>query len=577
MKKIAAVLVAVMMIVTLFACANNELNDDSYLDNFPRVPNDGRPSWEYDQTEYELTWFINASWMVWPTNGIDLVSRTIFEKTGCKIKIITATDDTGTELSTMISSGELPDVISVQASSIYANQLVDQGYVYSIDVLMERFAPSMINRYHNEQKDVYEWFKRGNDLYGIPNLCYTNYYLDEDTKLPPNGAILVREDWYNEVVMNTGEDMTSKESFISGCEYIKNKYKSSIPVQLDPFTSSGNLSVLWLSQYFAIPFEKEDGSYNYQIADERYEEVIAFLNTLYTMGFISDANLTANTEAVTRNISQGNVFVAIGTPQNYNGAYVNCFNNNIKYIPLVLKNDNNDAPILQDLRGKGYLLSMITRKAKRPDKIIQLFDFLTCEEGQLLINFGIEGDTFVWDENRERVVWTQKYLDDYANNDTSKYGFGLCNMLLNQSFYEKVKPLGMAGKKDYQVYIENLKKPLSPYSYDYTPSFLLHDTTRNDYFSFIEKQENLNRIWGRYLPAMISEKNNEAAIKKYRDTIKIMYNNNLADVISFMNSSYQRTKSVLNITKGWPAYQEGYVAPVTGPNGDFSYWQDIEK
>lgn len=576
MKKIAAVLVAVMMIVTLFACANNELNDDSYLDNFPRVPNDGRPSWEYDQAEYELTWFLNASWMVWPTNGIDLVSRTIFEKTGCKIEIITATDDTGTELSTMISSGELPDVISVQASSIYANQLADQGYVYSIDVLMERFAPSMINRYHNEQKDVYEWFKRGNDLYGIPNLCYTNYYL-EDTKLPPNGAILVREDWYNEVVMNTGEDMTSKESFISGCEYIKNKYKSSIPVQLDPFTSSGNLSVLWLSQYFAIPFEKEDGSYNYQIADERYEEVIAFLNTLYTMGFISDANLTANTEAVTRNISQGNVFVAIGTPQNYNGAYVNCFNNNIKYIPLVLKNDNNDAPILQDLRGKGYLLSMITRKAKRPDKIIQLFDFLTCEEGQLLINFGIEGDTFVWDENRERVVWTQKYLDDYANNDTSKYGFGLCNMLLNQSFYEKVKPLGMAGKKDYQVYIENLKKPLSPYSYDYTPSFLLHDTARNDYFSFIEKQENLNRIWGRYLPAMISEKNNEAAIKKYRDTIKIMYNNNMADVISFMNSSYQRTKSVLNITKGWPAYQEGYVAPVTGPNGDFSYWQDIEK
>ena len=117
----------------------------------------------------------------------------------------------------------------------------------------------MIKRYRIEQKDVYDWFKVNDKLYGIPNLCYTDYYIG-DSKLAPNGGFLVREDWYKEVVSAIGEDMTTKESFIKGVEYITEKYSKSIGVQLDPFTDTGNLSVIWLSQYFAVPFENADRS-----------------------------------------------------------------------------------------------------------------------------------------------------------------------------------------------------------------------------------------------------------------------------------------------------------------------------
>lgn len=572
MKKIVAIALASVTAFVFTACKGKEERGDPFLDQFERVTDASRPSWEFDTSDYDLTWFIDASWMVWPTNGADLVSRMIYEKTGCKIRFRVASDESGSELSTLVSSGELPDVVTVKASSIYATQLPAQDYVWSIDRLMELFAPSMIPRYHEEQKDVYQWFRQDGQLYGIPNLCYTDYYIG-DSKLSPNGAILVREDWYREVVENTGEDMTTKESFLKGVKYITDKYRDAIGVQLDPFTSTGNLSAIWLSQYFAVPFEKEDGSYNYQILDEGYREVISFLNTLSVEGFINEANLTANTAAVKTNIARGNVFVSMATPQNYNNAFASLHENGIDYIPLVLRNDAGDAPVLQDLRGKGYMFSLITKDCDRPDKVIKLFDYMTSEEGQLLINFGVEGLTFEWDENHERVVWTEKYVNDYKNNNLTQYGFGYCNVLLNQSFYDKVAPVGKECRTESSMYIEDLKAPLKPYSYDYTPSFLLPDTTDESYFDYIEMSDRINQLWGRYLPQMISAKSNEEALRIYRETLTALQNNGLDFVLRFMSDGYERSKEACGTEMGWPAYGNGYAAPVTGANGDFAYYR----
>lgn len=573
MKKQLATFLAIASVFSFAACGgSNTTRGEEFLDQFERVTDATRPSWEFDTADYDVTWFIDASWMQWPTNGADLVSRTIYEKTGCKIQFRVASDEQSTELSTMVSSNDLPDVLTVKASSIYANQLPSQDYVWSMDQLWERFAPSMTERYTVQQKDVYNWFKQDGKLYGIPNLCYTDYYIG-DSKLSPNGAILVREDWYQEVVAQTGEDMTTKESFLKGVEYITDKYSNAIGVQLDPFTATGNLSAIWLSQYFAVPYEKTDGTYNHQILDEKYKEVLTFLNTLSTEGYINAANFTANTAAVNTNIALGNVFVSFATPQNYNNAFSSLHEKGIDYVPLVLHNDNGDAPVLQDLRGKGYMFSFITKDCDRPDKVIKLFDYMTSEEGQLLINFGVEGDTFVWDENHERIVWTEKYVQDYENNNTTQYGFGYCNALLNQSFYDKVSPIGKECRTKASMYIEDLKAPLKPYSYDFTPSFLLPDTTSENYFDYIEQLDRCNQLWGRYLPLMISAENNTKALELYASTVQSMKNNGLNFVVSFMAEGYQASKAALNIEKGWPAYQDGYVAPTTGANGDYSYYK----
>ena len=72
---------------------------------------------------------------------------------------------------------------------------------------------------------------------------------------------------------------------------------------------------------------------------------------------------------------------------------------------------------------------------------------------------------------------------------------------------------------------------------------------------------------------MIAAKNNEAALNVYNKTVQSMKSNGLDFVVSFMADGYQASKKALGVEVGWPAYQEGYTAPTTGANGDFSYYK----
>ncbi len=588
MKKtwIKALAFPICLSLLLYGCkAGNTGNssngsDLGKLSAFTKITDAGTPSWEQDNSEFTFEWFLNVPWMTWPTNGYDLVSQKLKEITGATIKFRVASTEDNTELSTMISSGQLPDVISVQASYTQTSQLADQNYLWAIDDLMELFAPSMKSRFLEQQKDVHDWFMRADGkLYGIPNISYPNYYM-KNLDIASNGGFMVREDWYYEVAAQ-GIDMTTPSGMIAGCKYIAGKYKSAIPIQLDQFTQNGNHSLIWLAQYFAVPFETKDGNYNYLLTDPKYEECITFLNRCYTEKLINSTNFSVNRDAITRNIASQNVFVSMVTPQDYINSFVSCYNNDVTYIPIVLRNAAGDDPVLQDLSGKGYLLSMITKQADRPDKIIKVFDYLSSEEGQLLTQYGVEGETWEWeDESKTRIKWTEEYLKKYEAEDTGSYGLKYCNMLINQAFAEKVAPRGTAGKRASDIYISNLKRSLCPYSYDYSPSFLIHDTADNKYFAFLQKSDIVTKLWARYLPDILRTDSETAAIKKFKETIQLMKERGLDDVISFSAKSYQTAKNVSGIKVGWPPYADGYKSPTTsngskiGPNGDFSYWED---
>lgn len=542
------------------------------LPDFEVTPDNGQDSWTQDNEEFEFTWFVNDSSFTWSSYGSDDVSRIIKEKTGATIHFISPVIDDNAQLSNMISNNKLPDVVSVQAWYTQCSQLAMQGYLYPLNDLIERWAPSLKYRL---QDDVFSWFSLGNDkTYGFPNFAYSNEYISATDKMEPNGAILVREDWYKEATAAIGSDMTSPESFIEGCNYIKNKYSKAIPIQMDVFDSEGNDSIKWLSQYFATPFEDENGDYVYNMTHEKYYETLSFVNDCYNNDLIMDDNFSANASQIRTKIASGNVFVSMVTPQDYQQGFISAYNSNVKYVPLILRNHAGDDPILQDIRGMGYLFTMVTTKAKRPDKIIKVLDFLYSEEGQRLVAFGIEGKTWNWkDEAHDEVVWTQEYLDSVARDDTGKYGLYQMTLMMNLAYINKIKPLN--GRKDVDIYIDNLKRPASPYSYDYTASFLKDDTADKNYNKLsVNENKGIQRWSSNYLTKVLRASTKDQSRAYYDQGINYMRKNCMLDeVIEFNARSYQRAKEALNLEFAWPKNLDSYVSPVTGPNGDFSYWR----
>ncbi len=542
------------------------------LPDFPATADDGSDSWTKDNEEFEFTWFVNDSSFTWSSYGSDTVSKIIKEKTGATIHFLSPVIDDNSQLSNMIANNKLPDVISLQCWYQQCAQIAMQGYAYPLNDLMDKWAPSLKGRL---QEDVFNWFSLGNGkTYGFPNFAYSNQYVAKDEKMEPNGGILVREDWYKEACAAIGSDMTTPSSFQAGCEYIKSKYSKAIPIQLDVFDSEGNDSVKWLSQYFATPFEDASGNYVYNMTHENYYEALSFLNDCYNKKLIEDGNFSLNAAQVRTKIASGNVFVSMVTPQDYQQGFIAAYNSDVRYVPLVLRNENGDDPILQDIRGMGYLYTMVTTNAKRPDKIIKVLDFLYSEEGQRLVAFGKEGETWNWkDSSKKEVVWTDEYLNAVKNDDSGKYGLYQMTLLMNLAYINKIKPEN--GRKDSDIYIDNLKKPLSPYSYDYTASFLKDDTTDERYNEIsVNETKGIQRWSSNYLSKILRAATAEQRKSYYDQGINYMKKNCMLDeVIAFNSQSYQNAKKALNLSTAWPKNDSGYTSPKTGPNGDFSYWK----
>lgn len=578
-KRWITLLLAAVCAVGAVGCGNTQ--SGLVYPDVPNTPGDA-DSWTYVDEEFTIDWYVDYPWFTYETTANDDIGKKVKEKTGVTVRFTSPVQNDSTMLNLLIQNDEMPDVISVKAYQSQQAQLALEGYVFPIDELARRWAPSLTDRI---EQDLYDYYSIGGHLYGLPNCAYSDKYVDADTKWEPNGAMLVRKDWYEWYVAQPGaKDITTKAGLKDALQKVKAQFATKsqkvIPMLLDEFTGEGCQSVTWLSQYFAAPFEDENGGYLDTRFTEQYFEAVEYLNELNQAELLS--SLSNQTEVIGGIISRGEAFVTLVTPQNYASNFIAAYrgSNKIEYIPLILRNDAGDDPVLQDMTGRGWLLSMITKSCKRPDLVIKVFDFLYSEEGQRLTNFGIENDTWKWqDEQKTEIEWTQKYLTAKASESGAldNYGLEKLNVLYNPAYVEPLKPI--SALKDYELYAKNLKRPLMPYSYRYTVSWPKLDKTAKDYKSIVKKEINCLAVWSEYLPNMIKDD----ARAQYDTAVSQMQRRGLDDVLAFYAQAYAETKRTTGVDKGWIPATDGYVAPTLknadgtasdrpiGANGDAYY------
>lgn len=573
--------------------------------DFAETPDD-KNSWEYvsDSEDLTITWYVDVSTWTHPT-GNDAVSRKIKEKTGIDVVFETPVSDDGQKLTTMIAGDELPDVISIPTSSFKEiSSLAQQGYVYDINTLAEKWAPTL---YKHLPEDVWKWWEFGNGkTYGVPNHYYSYEDVPEGEQLQPNGGMMVRQDIFDAwqtYCKNTLADaqgnvsytslkgekksvvaegyITTPEGFKEAAKWALNNYKGTgkgkitTGLQLATFAKDGCQSLEWLSQFFAIPYEDANGNYQYKFTQESYKDMLIYLNELYREGIISAANFTQNTDAVGSVISEANAFATLVTPQNYQTNFLTAKDSGYGYVSMYITNSNGDAPVLQDIRGYGYLFSMITTSCERPDLVIKLFDYLTSDEGQHLVTYGVEGETWNYtDSTKTEIAYTQKYLSELKAG-TAKYGLWNFDLLINYQLYDNTQPQTNNGKTEGEIYRTNLKRPLSIYAYDCNANSLVIDATDDRFHEYTSNLSRIESLIGKQVPKIIKAKSAEEALNIYNKTVSTMESYGLELIIAMNSDAYAKNLAKLGLTNGWPAYQKGYVNPLdrTQPNGDLSKYR----
>lgn len=556
-KLLAGMLVGITALVPLSACG---MDNDLKLPDIPDTPGD-RDSWLYHEGEFDVDWFVDLSYYSYPNSGKDETSQELKRLTGANITFTSPVDDSGQMLLTMIAGDNLPDVVTLQAGSDTVVKLAKEGYVWPLDVLAEHWAPTLNGRVQDDMRAYFEM--DDGHLYCLPGIYYSDDYIDENVKFDSNGGLLVRKDWYEWYVSQPdAKDITKPSGFKDAMLRVKEHF--AIPnftgLLLDEFTGIGNASTIYLSQYFGAPYEDAEGNYLDVMTTPQYSEMLAWVNDLYRSGLIRQSNFTASMDGIGGVISRGEAFATVVAPQNYYYSYVNAYNNNVEYVPLVLTNEAGDTPVIQDLTGNGFLVTMISKKARNIDKIIKLLDFIYSEEGNRLLMFGTEGDMWNWaDEEHTQVQYTAKYLQAKKDQELSKYGVNCLTVLMNMAYLEPIT--SYEGELTEKIYFNNLKRPLRPYCYSYKISWPKLDPSHKDYIDLIRAKTKVDARWSEYLPDIIKSTSADKSTQKFTEAMEAMNRAGREKYMNFYSLSYTQNKQKQGVTWGWPKNDPAYRDP----------------
>jgi putative aldouronate transport system substrate-binding protein len=602
-KKLLALLLTLALVLTVFTgCVKKRVPGDDFVYPDTGFADDKSDSWLQieagDTRPLTINWFVNLSYFGTAATDGTLVEKKIYEKTGVKINFITPIVDDGVQLSTMISGNKLPDVVTVSGGSDERVQLAEEGYIYPLQELSKRYAPSLMTRVDPE---VLNFFKASDgNSYGLPNHFYTKADMDafsaqEGTNLLPNGNMVARKDYLDAyLAANPNATPTTPEGFIQMCLWVKNHYalsNSNPTVLLNPFTVTGSTAEMWIREYFCVPKEDANGNLVDETSTPQYKEAMLFLNRLYRENLISSANFTTNAGTFQSYIANGMPFVMLGSPQEWTAGFIQAkLAEDIDYVPIIITNSAGDVPQLRSLAGAGWLTSMITANCKRPDRVIKLFDYLWSEEGQSLF-FGVEGETFDYEirpgatvggktYKYGRIAWKPEVWEEIRTGAVAKYGFMYFNPLVNPMFPRMASPAGevLNGYADYVAY--NIKAALMDYTYTANGFDFSLDVLSPDYNEMMDISANLSNIWVQYIPRIINAKSaaeSEQILSTVLSQTKAMGSDRL---LAFRNVSFKASKVNMGISFVWPPADpsSGYKdLKVTSLFGDPSQVKEIPE
>jgi putative aldouronate transport system substrate-binding protein len=332
-----------------------------------------------------------------------------FEKrTGIKINWDVTNSDNYDDIMNvkLAAAQDLPDIFQLP-EGYTPNKAKQDGLLLPLNDLIQKYAPNM-RKYFEERPEIYNRMKFSDgNIYIIPNIVSAFAYTDPY-------VLFMRQDWLDALHLqrptNLEEWYTTLKAFQDN-DMNKNGIKDE--VFMPNFGTEGLLylagSAYDMHQYFSENgfFPDKDGKVQYEYIDPRMKDMITWLNKLYTEGLINPTYLTDKSADIKTKVSKNLV-----------GASVRAMANILVYEALAHDGGAPDAAYSMTLpphedgyKGTYYEygpfdgLYGVSSKTKNPEMVIKWLDYVwASHEGNLLANFGIEGQTYTMVDGQPKLT-----------------------------------------------------------------------------------------------------------------------------------------------------------------------------
>ena len=346
------------------------------------------------------------------------VAKRITEKTGVKLKFEYPVGDWKEKVGMMVASGEYPDLIANQDDSL--TTLVNAGALVKLDDLIDQYGPNIKN-FWGDRYNRLRFTKEDPSIYGFG---YGNVYNDSNPGYMWNISFNVQ----HAVLKELGyPQIKTLQDFENVLKAYKEKHptidgKETIPLTL--ITSDGWRYFISLTNpsYYVDGqpdngewyVDEKTGTVKYHYTQEQRKEYFKWLNHLIEEGLLDKESFTQSYDDYKAKIASGRVLGLIDARWEYMEPLA-ALEKDGKFdrLYMTFPVTNNGAKWAGNWSTgnaeRGGI--SITTKCKNPEKIVNFFNYLASEEGQLLKEWGIEGVNYTV-ENGKRVRNPKDVADD---------------------------------------------------------------------------------------------------------------------------------------------------------------------
>lgn len=426
-KKLVALLLSLALVLSLGACGGNgESSTSSEASPSSTTEESGAAAESGDESQAEtaetgefqlpivdepttLSYFVaddsNAAIMTTDWNDNEFYQE-MERRTGVHLEFeMVSSADYQTNFNLMIASGNLADMIYVGAS-YYAEGVdaaIDDGYFLDLTDLVDEYMPN------------YEKVRTSDVQYELLSTTDSGrlgaVYELRQSKQGPWLGLWIRQDWLDDLGLDTPVTFDDYHEVLTA---FKNEKGATAPLILNfsgsdgEFgTMSGGLNVLNSWQL------DETGKVNFGPYMDAWKEYVTIMHQWYTEGlidpdFMATDERTADMAKVVTGAS--GLFAALYTMPSVYEAASEDPNMNLAPVNPPVMNEGDEGHIrLRDSYTSGN--TAISADSENWEVALRWLDYLYTEEGALLANYGVEGDTFEFDENGE-PVFTDKILNN---------------------------------------------------------------------------------------------------------------------------------------------------------------------
>lgn len=415
LRKIISILTIIIILTSLVACnsKSNEANNSANVE-------EGKDFSYPMQSNKKLTYWVplNTNVSQQSTNLAETpFGKALKERVGVDIEYLhPAAGQEKEQFNLLVASGDYPDMVEYDIKFYVGGpeKAIEDKFIIDLSDYIPKCAPNLMKLY-GQYTDIEKMVKTDSGKY------YSFPFLRTNDETMVYFGPIVRKDWLDDLNLDVPETI---DDWYKMLKAFKEKKNASAPLTYE----KGMLDVggTFMGAYGVLKnfYLDKDGKIQYGPIQPEYKSFLNEYSKWYAEGLIDPDIETVDKKQIAAKITGGDSGASLGYQASRLGVWLNSMKDDSTYDLVGTKNpvlEKGGRPMFgqKSSRVPGTAV-FITSGCKDVEAACRLLDYGYSEEGHMLFNFGVEGESYKMVDSYP--TYTDSILKNPDNSASSMLG-----------------------------------------------------------------------------------------------------------------------------------------------------------